>query len=285
MEEIVRFGRNNSLVGVVSTPDATSSPRRHAVIFLNAGMLPKVGPFRMNVELARAFQQMGFISLRFDLSGFGDSEINRPDLAFQERFVVDVQDAMDALQRRFSLEGFVLIGLCTGADNAHRTAVRDERVKGAVFLDGYHYPSLKYHLIKLATFLRDPARVLAYVQRKIQVPRRQALLGAGSVDGDASEIVEDSLRFQYQLPPRSEAQRDLVALAGRGVSLCFVYSGGIGGGYLYRSQLLDSLPKLKAHSKQVHLLFLPHADHTFSLRQDRDQLFQNIQDWLVERFS
>lgn len=70
-EEAHRFGRASHLVGVVGLPDT----RRAAigVIVLNAGLVHRVGPFRLHVELTRRINATGYATLRFDLSTLGDS--------------------------------------------------------------------------------------------------------------------------------------------------------------------------------------------------------------------
>lgn len=60
------------LVGVLSRPRQIVAGRP-AVILLNAGLVQRSGPFRVYAQLARALASCGFVVLRFDLSGRGDS--------------------------------------------------------------------------------------------------------------------------------------------------------------------------------------------------------------------
>ena len=130
-EKAVRFGTTASLVGVLTeavagTPDAD----RPAVLFLNSGILHRVGSCRMHVRLARALSAEGFHCLRFDYSGIGDSDQRRDSLSFEESAVVETREAMDYLAKAKGTKRFVLMGLCSGADMAHETALADERVAG-----------------------------------------------------------------------------------------------------------------------------------------------------------
>ena len=72
-ERIVRFGPEDGLLGILTEP--VSPPRGPAILFLNAGVLHHVGPFGWYVSLARRLAELGFLSLRFDLSGIGDSPL------------------------------------------------------------------------------------------------------------------------------------------------------------------------------------------------------------------
>ena len=63
-EMVVRFGDAESLVGIVTLPSAPTNST--AVVLLNAGVIHRVGPHRMNVQLARRLAARGFTALRFD---------------------------------------------------------------------------------------------------------------------------------------------------------------------------------------------------------------------------
>jgi hypothetical protein len=74
-EEPLQFGEGGRLFGILTLP---SMPPRNAqelpvFVFLSAGLLHRVGPYRLHVRLVRALAQMGFSSLRVDLAGTGDS--------------------------------------------------------------------------------------------------------------------------------------------------------------------------------------------------------------------
>lgn len=94
------------------------------VIFLNAGVLDHVGPSRLWVGLSRRWAALGFRSIRFDLSGIGESPpiegmTENIKSAHSLRQVADVvefvaaDDATDVL----------LVGLCSGAYEAMEAAI------------------------------------------------------------------------------------------------------------------------------------------------------------------
>ena len=139
-EEAVVFGRASALVGVITDPPADGRPAHAmAVILLNAGLLHRVGPNRLYVELARGLATQGFSAFRFDFSGIGDSNVRRNSLPFEKSIVSEAQEAMDLLGRERGMERFVLMGLCAGALSAFNTARVDARVVGAVLINPQGY--------------------------------------------------------------------------------------------------------------------------------------------------
>ena len=107
------------LFGVVAEPPhpVADGP---VVVFLNAGLLHHVGPARLWVDLARRFAAAGLRTVRFDLSGLGDSP-NRPGqrrhFSYPKEALGDIQAALVAMSPDRPLDA-VLIGLCAGAYHA-----------------------------------------------------------------------------------------------------------------------------------------------------------------------
>jgi len=80
-EEAVLFGKTRSLVGIITDPHTVVNAHNHpAIVLLNAGVLHRVGPNRLYVKIARKLASAGFVVLRFDLSGIGDSKARRDNL-------------------------------------------------------------------------------------------------------------------------------------------------------------------------------------------------------------
>ena len=153
MEHAYAFGSSAQLVGILTdaTP-ALSSNGLPIILLLNAGLKHRVGPFRLHVDLARELAGLGFPVFRFDLSGIGDSNSHKDDRSREDQILSDIQEAMTFVSSHKGINKFIVMGLCTGADNAHKISLRDERVSGAVFLDGYCYPTAGYYLSVFVTY-------------------------------------------------------------------------------------------------------------------------------------
>ena len=131
LETPVFFGGQRSVFGIVSEPKHSS---RHigkpAILFINPGRGHHIGPGRLHVTAARHWAALGFTTLRFDRSGSGDSSAQ--DLPDQPRSAIhpwdDINLAIDFLTQRYSIDSFVLFGICNGAQVAFDFALGDQRV-------------------------------------------------------------------------------------------------------------------------------------------------------------
>ncbi|MBM4439024.1 MAG: alpha/beta fold hydrolase [Candidatus Rokubacteria bacterium] len=265
IERALAFPASASLVGVLTAPDAAPAAARPAVVWLNAGMLHRVGPNRLHVRIARHLATRGITSLRFDLSGVGDSAPRRDGLPFRAAAVRDAQDAMDAV----GAERVVLAGICSGADLACRVALADTRVAGLVLIDGLPYRTRRASLHFATT------RLIHYgAWRKLFAPRAVArLMRAG---GPAAPTVSSGLG-KRDIPPMAEAETMLRTLTERGVRILAIYTEGRE--YAYRRQFAHSFPSVRRD--RVRVEYLEGADHTFTLRANQDRLVRTIEEWLT----
>ena len=88
--------------------------RRIGVIFVHAADGNRLGPHRMFVEYANCYNSLGYPTLRFDLSGCGDST----GKASQNGITTEVFDTTEAVKffmARANLEKVVLFGISRGA--------------------------------------------------------------------------------------------------------------------------------------------------------------------------
>ena len=134
-EEALLLGPQQSNVGVF-TPMADNAPGHSdlAAICITAGLLHHVGPHRMHVLLARALAKKGISTLRFDLSGIGDSSVRADDLPAQEVPVREINDAIHELETR-GFKRFILFGVCSGAAHAAKAAAGNPKIAGLVLVN------------------------------------------------------------------------------------------------------------------------------------------------------
>ncbi len=288
----------------IETEPATGTPRA-SIVLLNSGLVHKVGPFRFGVELARHLARLGYRVLRFDQSGIGESDARADQLSLEGRIVGDVRAAVDFAAARPDAGKIVVVGLCSGAVNAHLATADDERIAGTIMFDGYAYPTLGFQLRYYGERLADPRRVAGFLRRKTQTLVRQRagwllLRAARAVEGVPllrgrifGEVAEDaaasaapaapSAVYLQEFPARARVETDLRKIVGRGTRLLFVYTGGAHAYLNYADQLQDAFPQVP-FAGRIDVELLSRADHTFALREDRDELFALVGRWLVERF-
>jgi pimeloyl-ACP methyl ester carboxylesterase len=140
-EEPISFGPEGRLCGVITRPTGRR-PGPLGVIFLNVGSIHRIGPNRMYVRMARRWAAEGIASLRFDLSGLGESQprAGQPEnVLYREDAPDDVRAAMTALHERAGAERFLLAGLCSGAYVAYHSAQADARVAAQVLINPQTY--------------------------------------------------------------------------------------------------------------------------------------------------
>ena len=269
------LGPHRGLLGIVTEPDGPDDgAARPAIVLLNAGLMHRIGPFRLYVLLARALAKAGFTVLRLDLSSKGDSPPRPGARSYRESVRADLADAFEHLQRTRGLSRFVLLGLCSGADDAFRNGVDDARVAGIALLDGYAYRTPKFWLRHYGPRLLRPAKWLGFLARLL-LPRRDAA-GAGG------EPVEDVYGMAF--PPREEFAQGLRKMLARKAAVLVVHTAGWYGYYNYAEQFRDAFPEIAA-DPAVTVCYFGRADHTYTLAADRRQLIELVCDWAGRNFG
>jgi alpha-beta hydrolase superfamily lysophospholipase len=272
-EQAVLIPRPNGLVGVVSSPSQDAAGRP-IIVFLNAGIVHRVGPHRLYVRLARTLTESGFTCLRFDLSGIGDSPPRTDGVPLHAAALRDVQDALSFMGGPDAT--FVLIGLCSGADAAFRAALGDQRVVGAVLIDGFPYHTFQSRVRKRLRAYRYRVRGLTW----------QKLVGR---NGLAWRLVSRARRVSVQRPPhvvparkrdmpsRETAEAGLERLLDRGISLLVINTPDRDYGYARHFE--DAFPSVR--SPRVTRAYFANSDHTFTLRANQDQLIRTVSQWIT----
>lgn len=288
-EEAVLFGETGSLVGILTGPRAAARDLNlPAIVILNAGIVHRVGPNRLSVKLARTLAAMGFVVLRFDFSGIGDSEARADHLPFRMSALREVQEAMDYLAANESNKRFILMGLCSGAKISFRTTCCDPRVVGAVLINctGHLHDERD---VELNALIRNRALTRHYwriafsssfsaknwikaLTGKVDYRRVMGLVASfrpGTILGRKRRV---SIRA-------NEVASDLHRLSERSAHLLHIYSEGDEGlDYLY--VMLGEEMKKWVDSGRLALEFIPGTDHAFTLQRDQEHLLNVIQNWV-----
>jgi pimeloyl-ACP methyl ester carboxylesterase len=279
-EKVVTFGEGKGLVGVVTIPTNVRAGAPH-VVLINSGILHRVGAHRLYVHFARAFATAGIVTLRFDLSGIGDSE--RPGghaSSLQDSVAKDIADALAFLCAEYGAEQFVLSGLCSGAFDSFNYALRDPRVIGAALLDmPGPFRNWSYALRHIGVRIFRPKSWRTFAK---QLPKQlplvaDAVLNAGPVDGGDSRPVVRGVR---EAVPYEQFVLDLDALTARKVKLAFIFTGGVSDYYNHQSQFRRRFPRA-AKQPTISVEFLHWTNHTFSTRKAREHVIGLLQDWLT----
>ena len=121
-ERCVKIG-TDQLFGIVCEP--TSEVQGPLIVLINVANEDHTGPARLWVELSRRWASYGLRSVRFDLSGLGDSPWHpgQPDRTlYNEQWLSDVPEVVRSLCPS-DPSNVVFIGLCSGAYLAAESAL------------------------------------------------------------------------------------------------------------------------------------------------------------------
>lgn len=265
------FGSSVQIFGILTEPAADELIDNSPIILLvNAGLLGRAGPFRLHVILARELAKIGFRTMRIDLSGIGDSGRHRDNRPREEQHLNDIRDAMEYLEVERAATSFVVMGICTGADNSHRALRADDRVIGAVCVDGYSYPTFRYY------FKHYAPKLISRKSWKNLLKRIASKFGGSSPD-DQESSEENELNYRWKLPPKNETEADYQAIINRNAKLLCVYTAGWRCNY--SGQLAESFSSLN-FGDSISAVYLPNATHTFKVDEDRSELIAVVRPWL-----
>ncbi len=269
MKEIAQlFGVERNLVGTLTLPD---TPTRQNVAFLltGAGVIHRMGPHRINVKLARHLASLGFATLRFDLSGQGDSRSTSSTLNFAEQAISDVRAAMDHLERTLDVHRFAIAGICSGADVALATAQVDERTAGVFMIDGYHYPTEKTAQMRWKHRLKGSivSAIGPWLLRRIK------RLFVRDAPGKTNEPV-----YGRHFPAIEIYAQSLQKLVDQNTHTHLLFTGSLLTSYNYSEQFEEAFAG-HAFVKKIDAQYAPDIDHTVTPLSAQRELIERVSTW------
>jgi len=271
-EEPLQFGEGGRLFGILTLP---SVPPRNAqalpvFVFLNAGLLHRVGPYRLYVRLVRNLAQMGFSSLRVDLAGRGDSP-ERFGLTNQQSVAADYEEIVGVLESRLGRLRLVLGGLCSAADNAIRLARADQRVIGMLLLDPVCSLDDGFRARAVIMNYTNPARYLVWLKRRLNL-----LATLPGENWNDSEMI-DPLTLR-DAPTGEQLRAAFEAICERRGRVLSVFTQYATQYYNQLGQLGRTLDVV-GYQRFCTEIFWPQMAHTYTLELHRRRLIEEIKNW------
>ena len=277
-EETLVLGESAHLVATLTTPaHAGEQPPPIIALLSNSGVIPRSGPNRMNVHLARRFADLGIPSVRFDLSGLGDSSRPANPKPMMAQWLADCRAVMDHAEQRHGCSRFVMIGFCSGAEVAHLLGLQDPRLRAALLWDMYAYPTLGSKLHFLAYRLRKLG--LSGLVRKAS-DRIQRSLGLRAAPTSAKAATPPAIPSQP--PDKAELMQRLQTLVDQGVTLHFSFGEGNPHWFNHEGQFW-SMFKGAPFLKEVSFRFLREADHLLTESRAQRAFLDMTDEWLRQR--
>ena len=281
----IAFGPGEGMFGILCNPDAAAS-NVAAMLLPTTGIDPCSGMSGMWTDLARQLARRGITSLRFDMTGVGESNGRLTGDAMTASYhpnrITDLGYALDALTTR----GFgrvTVVGYCSGAYAAWHAALKDKRI------DSLLAGNLVY--FNLQTMLADdvlrlqpgrsrlglrngpfarllPAKVLTWLRRLDDRAR-----------GAAPRTVRHLLRG-WEVD-QQQTRRHVRALTARGCTVGMVMAED-DHGHVRLRRAFGEQPRLP---NGVELTVIPDTDHQFSDRQHLARFLEVAADFVLRRSS
>ncbi len=182
---------------------------------------------------------------------------------------------MQFLTEKTGQDNFVLLGLCSGAYKAHKLAVKDNRIVGAVFMDGIVFRTagffLRHHVARLfkPRFWRNAVK-----RRFVQQPSEK--------DAAAEKLARTEF-FSNDEFTQDQVIRDLKNLLQRDVQLLFLYTDGYDD-ICGRTQFKE-MYGLCPDDGQLQVEYYEKSEHTFRLIENRRVTCERVANWFESRFG
>ncbi|HTB65235.1 MAG TPA: alpha/beta hydrolase [Steroidobacteraceae bacterium] len=278
-EQAILLGPRRTLVGVIARPRVAPDPALPAVVILNTGIVHRVGHNRMYVTLSRMLAAAGRMTVRFDQSGLGDSGPRNDRLPPLAAGLADIKEALDSVQQSYQVSRFVLIGLCSGADQCVLYGHTDPRVVGLVMLDPTIPPTRRYYLhyiLRRLSHLPNWISVLTGRSGLLSLLSAHLLRRLRPAEKSKPATLQD-LQFSPYLG------KSYAASAALGMKLLAAFTA-LSPRHEYARQILDAFPEVSSRGT-LQLQYFPDSDHVFSSGPDRARLYRVISDWLAAHWS
>jgi alpha-beta hydrolase superfamily lysophospholipase len=292
-ERPVFFMSKAVLFGIVTEP-RQGETRRRAVILLNAGADHHIGANGMYVDLARNWASRGYIALRMDLSGLGDSG-TAPDQPENDVFppsaLDDIQAAIEFIRERYGSRDITLFGVCSGAYHALRAAAAGVQVNRILMVNPQNYywkQGATLQDLQLAEVAHNPG---IYRRRIFSIEAWKRLF-AGRVNlwrilkiyfhrpfMAVESALRDLTRYVHVRLPH-DLGWELQEIAARGVRIVFVFARGEPGLDLLKIEA-GSVVRRMGERCRVHIV--DGGDHIFSQNGPRAAMKQILNDELSTR--
>lgn len=272
-EQAFRYGESNRGVGMAALPSRMGDAP--VVIMLNAGLLHRAEPYRLNVLTCRLLAEIGYLCIRVDISGKGDTP-SRKGLINRDSVALDWHYIKKSVLNQFGERNLVIMGLCSGADNGIKIAAEDTSVKGLILLDaiskkdsGFNRRTALNNITNVNYLLNLPYRAVNKAYR---------IVNPGNVQRQQHPI---DLRDAPTDHDMQQCFRNMVSLNGR---ILAVFTSHALNHYNQKGQFARAMG-IDGLDEICEEIFWPHTMHLYPVQTHRDQLLHAIGDWCTRHYD
>lgn len=222
----------HQLSSVLHIPPCNENDKKPAFIICHGFIGSKVGQHRIFIKMARKLCLAGYVVLRFDFSGCGESSGEYRDVTITGQ-IEEAKKAIDLVAKHPNVdcEQITLVGHSLGGAIAACVAAQDKRIHRLILLSPVAKPfddivqiigndryqkCLQEGIVNYEGFEvgRELFLSLPHVQPLDEIHKfqGQVLLIHGSEDKDTP--LDNAYQYQYRLDKRSEGQCELQIIRG-----------------------------------------------------------------------
>ena len=244
--------------------------------------------------MARRWAQHGYVVLRMDLAGVGDSG-TRPgcvqDDVFPLHALDDIRAAIEFVRGSYGIHDVTLAGLCSGAYHALRAAVAGLAINRILMINPQNYfwkPGETLQGLQLAEVVHNPGlyreRVFSLAAWKRMVTGQVNILRVAKIYLQRPLLAAESTlrdiarRLHIRLP--NDLGTELEEVVARGVGVVFVFALGEPGIGLLKLQAGNSVKRL---GERIRIRTISSGDHVFTRSGPRAMMEKIVSDELLAR--
>jgi pimeloyl-ACP methyl ester carboxylesterase len=285
-ERIIFKSEGLNLAGIARVPEGVSAGERRPAFIVLHGFGSHKGAGNVLAPCAM-FAELGYVTLRFDMPGCGESEGERGRLICLEQ-VAATREALTALAQHQNVDPrrIGVIGSSFGAAVAVFTGGVDERVAAVISASGWGHGERKFRgqhptaeaWARFTAMLAEGRRHREQTGQSMMVPRYEIVpipqhmrghLAAGSIQMFPVETAQSMYDFRAEEVVGRIAPRPLLLLHSASDSVTPV----------------EQSIRLFEHAGQpTELHLFAETDH-FMLAEENTRVRSVVRDWLAENFA
>jgi pimeloyl-ACP methyl ester carboxylesterase len=265
-----------------------------AVLMINTGGEHRIGTNRMYTHWARRWAERGWVAMRMDLTGLGESPA-RPGVAHDihlRHATEDIERAIEHLRTHHGVGQVHLVGLCSGAFHAMSAAFQGVDLRSVTAINQMVY--FWQPRMPMAGEASE-AVVVAIAQgvgQALSDPQRWRKLLRGEVNvgvivralwrraGQRLRLAARGAARQVRWPLAHDLHTALVQTARRGVHFHLVFSPHEPGRTLLMEHAAGAVARL-VRANKLTLSAVDNSDHTFTLSEAQHRLFDVVDKQLL----
>jgi hypothetical protein len=256
------------------------------IFFFNAGVIDHVGPARLWVQLSRRWAHAGLRSIRFDLSGIGESPVHAGQPSQKVYSSEALDDVGEVLRAALPADpsNAVLVGLCSGAYYAVDGAIVG-KVRGLCAVN----PILTFSLSSLSGADpdegSDPSAGPLEGRREVTGGMKSwvhTMPGYDRINRIAKRLPSAAWWFINRVAVEMPPARRLGQVVGAGVNVLVI--AGTDEGRWLRGGEGRTLRQLE-RTGRFRMEVIPGLEHTLFERRTRDVAVEILADHVVTNFA